>query len=552
MSQNFTTLLDEFRTLPNETEWLEFKQNNYQHELIGKYISGLANSACIRHKDFAYLIFGIHDETHNVTGTSFRPSNEREGSQTLEFWLNQNVSPKLHFEIHEITYENQSVVIFKIPSAFNHPVKFKGIGYIRVGSSLTDLKNYPDKERLIWKSHIDWSAQICEGATINDLEPKAIEKARTEYKNKFPKLANEIDSWDDITFLNKAKVTISGKITNTAIIILGKDESGHFLSPSVAQISWILKDEHNMERDYEHFGPPFILNTDPVLEKIRNLKYRYLRSGTLFPTEINQYDPFVIREALNNCIAHQDYELQGRINVVEKPEELFFTNLGSFIPESIENVIEHNAPQEYNRNIFLTQAMFNLGMIDSIGSGIKKMFMIQRKRFFPMPDYDFSQPNRVVLRITGKVIDMNYTQALIDNTDLDLMTVIYLDKVQKKKKLSQEEYKVLKNKKLVEGRNPNLFVSSHVAEITEDKANYIKYRAFDDEHYKKMIISFIKEFGSASREDINRLIFDKLSDALDEKQKLNKIRNLLQEISKKDKAIKNIGNLKFPKWVILE
>lgn len=108
-------------------------------------------------------------------------------------------------------------------------------------------------------------------------------------------------------------------------------------------MSWILKDENNSEKDYEHFGPPFLLNTDNLFSKIRNLKYRYMQDQSLFPIEINQYDSYVIREALHNCIAHQDYELQGRINVVENPDELNFTNVGSFIPKSVEKVIKQDA-----------------------------------------------------------------------------------------------------------------------------------------------------------------------------------------------------------------
>jgi len=153
----------------------------------------------------------------------------------------------------------------------------------------------------------DWSAQICEGSTIEDLDPTAIMKARQNYKEKFPDNARDVDNWDDLTFLNKAKITIQGKITRTAIILLGKEESEHFISPSVAKITWVLKDENNIGKDYEHFGPPFILNVEAVYAKIRNLKYRYLLNTSLFPTEITKYEPWVIREALNNCIAHQDY-----------------------------------------------------------------------------------------------------------------------------------------------------------------------------------------------------------------------------------------------------
>ena len=178
-------------------------------------------------------------------------------------------------------------------------------------------------------------------------------------------------------------------------------------------MTWILKDEDNIEKDYEHFGPPFILNIDKLFNKVRNLKYRYLPDGTLFPIEITQYDPWVIREALHNCIAHQDYELRGRINVVESPDDLIFSNMGSFIPGSIEEVIKMDAPLEQCRNHHLARAMVNLNMIDTIGSGIKKMFLTQRQRFFPLPDYDLSRPDRVVVTIQGKILDENYTRLLI-------------------------------------------------------------------------------------------------------------------------------------------
>ena len=178
------------------------------------------------------------------------------------------------------------------------------------------------------------------------------------------------------------------------------------------------------------------------------------------------------------------------------------------------------------------------------------MFTLQRNRHFPMPDYDLSEMDKVKVTILGKVLDENYTKTLINNTSLDLKTVIYLDKVQKKEKLTKDEFKILKAQKLIEGRYPNLFVAAKIAAVTGDKASYIKNRAFDKEHYKKMIIAFIKEYRAASLQDINNLIIDKLSDALDEKQKRNKITNLLSEMAKKDKTIKNTGSDKKPNWIL--
>jgi ATP-dependent DNA helicase RecG len=177
--------------------------------------------------------------------------------------------------------------------------------------------------------------------------------------------------------------------------------------------------------------------------------------------------------------------------------------------------------------------MVNFNMIDTIGSGIKRMFTKQRQRFFPMPDYDLSEPGRVKVRIIGKLIDEKYTRMLMQRTDLNLMDVIGLDKVQKGKPVAEEEFKSLKAKRLIEGRRPNLFVSAEVAAATETKADYIKKRAFNKEHYRKMVTDYLRQFGDATRQEFEKLLLDKLSDTLDDKQKRNFIVNLLQEMRRK-------------------
>jgi len=550
-TRNFKKTLDELRALLKETEWVEFKVNYVDEDEIGEHISALSNSACLHEKKNAYLAFGIENKTHEVLGTKFKPKQHKVGNEELENWLVRLLKPRIDFRIYQFNYNNKPIAIFEIDPTQHIPVKFRGIAYVRVGSYTKKLSDFPEKERKIWKKEAayDWSAQICEKAKISDLEPKAISKARKEYKQKYSNLSDEIVRWDRGTFLNKAKLTINGKITNTAIILLGKAESEHFILPSVAKITWIVKDANNVEKDYEHFGPPLILNAERVFTKIRNLKYRYLADETLFPTEINQYDPWVIREALHNCIAHQDYELKGKINLVEKPDELIFSNVGSFIPENIETVIKPDWAPEIYRNPFLTNAMVGLNMIDTIGSGIRKMFKTQMERFFPLPDYDLTQSERVSVKIQGRILNENYTRLLIKNKDIDLPTVMLLDKVQKRIRLSKEEHKFLKSRKLVEGRYPNLFVSSHIAAATGEKARYIRYRAFDKKYYQDMIIEFIRENGSASRKDINDLILNKLREILTEKQKKSKINNMLTEMSRRG-IIVNTGSRKRPQWVL--
>ncbi len=550
--EELKNLLNELRGLPSETEWVEFKEakTSFSFKELGQYFSALSNEANLKNQPYGWLIFGVSDKTRKVVGTLYRPNRTDLDSLKAEI-ANKTTNRITFIEIHELHLPEGRVIMFQIPAAPQGiPIAWEGHYYGRDGESLGAL-NLQEIEQIRKQGvQYDWSAQICEGATIDDLEPAAIIKAREKYKEKFPQNAADVDAWDDITFLNKAKVIIQGKITQTAIILLGKNESEHFLSPSVAKITWVLKDEHNIEKDYEHFGPSFLLNVDTIYAKIRNLKYRYLLNNSLFPTEVTKYEPWVIREVLHNCIAHQDYELRGRISVVENPDDLIFTNLGSFLPESVEKVIEQDAPPEHYRNPFLATAMVNLNMIDTLGGGIKKMFLLQRNRYFPMPDYELNEPNKVKVRIIGKVIDENYTKLLINKTDLSLKTVICLDKVQKKIRLDKEDVKLLKTQKLIEGRYPNLFVTAKIAAITGDKSAYIRHRAFDKKYYKEMIIEFLRKFESASRQDIDRLLLSKLPEILDEKQKQNKINNLLSEMSRKDKTIKNIGSDKKPFWVL--
>ncbi len=545
-------LLERLLSEPHELEWLEFKENNADPQTLGKNISALSNSACYRGKQRGYLVFGIEDDTHAVVGTSFDPLTQRYSNQPLQIWLSQNLHPNVKHEIHTIDYHGKRIVIFEINPTNDCPVKFQDKAYIRVGSSTTELYKYPEIERGIWQSHIDWSAQICKHASLEDLDEIALEKARKEYKNKFPSKASEVDSWDDATFLNKTKLTIRGAITNTALLLLGKPESSTLLTSAVAQINWELKNEQNEMIDYELFGMPFLLTVDQVLARIRNLVIRHLPSGTLFPIEVTQYDTWVIREALNNCIAHQDYTLRGRINVVETPASLLMRNVGSFLPGNIEDVIQQDAPSEVYRNSFLAEAMVHLNLIDTQGSGIKRMFNTQRSRFFPLPDYDLSLPDRVKVTIDGRILDEKYTRLLMERTDLPLDTIILLDKVQRHHPISREEHKMLKSEQLVEGRYPNLMISASLAALTDQKAQHIRDRGFNDQYYMDLIVELIREHQPVSRKEIDRLVLDKLPEILTEKQRTHKIHNLLSRLSNVEQRIKRVGMNRWANWILNE
>lgn len=542
-------LVDRLRALPSEAEWVEFKRHNTNPQLIGEYLSALANEACLRSQPRGYLVFGVDDDTHDIVGTAFDPySHKGKGNQDLLPWLSAQLSPNTGVEPCVIDHPEGRVVMFAVGPAQNQPVAFAGKAYGRTGASKVELSNHPEKQRALWIRGMDWSAEVCEGATLDDLDPDALAKAREQFQTKHPGQAAAIANWDVQTFLNKAKLLRQGAVTNTALVLLGRSEAASLISPSVAKVSWVLKDAENRELDYEHFGPPLLLAGDRLLRRIRNLTVRALPSGTLFPTELTQYDAWVLREALHNAIAHQDYRLRARITVVEFPDRVLITNAGDFLPGSVQTVIEQDAPQLFYRNPFLADAMVVLNLIDTQGGGIKRMFETQRRRSFPLPDYDLGQVGQVSVSIPGRILDERYTRLLMEETGLALRYVMLLDRVQKKQAITRDEHRQLKSAGLVEGRFPSIMVSGKLAKATGSAARHIRDRGFDKKYYLDLLVALIKEHGPVTRSDVDQLLLSKLPERLSEQQKQNKVRNLLQELRAQARIV-NSGSRREPRWV---
>ena len=148
--QELSKLLTELRSQSQETEWVEFKQNNADPQEIGEYLSALSNSAALHRKEAAYIVWGIENGTHTVVGTTFKPRQTKKGNEELENWLLRLLAPRLEVKIHEFQENGHDVVIFEIQPTQHTPVAFSGIEYIRVGSLKKKLKEYPEKERALW------------------------------------------------------------------------------------------------------------------------------------------------------------------------------------------------------------------------------------------------------------------------------------------------------------------------------------------------------------------------------------------------------------------
>lgn len=444
LKQKIVQMIDDF-----ESEVVEFKEakSNYSFNDIGKYFSALSNEANIRGLNEAWLVFGVTNDKR-IVGTEFR---KQGGLQNLKKELVNGTNERLTFmEIYELTMEKCRIVLFQIPPAIRGiPTTWQGAAYAREHESISPL---PMNKVDLIRSQIgmDWSKEIVDGASIEDLNPEAIKKARELFSKRQSdrKKAQEILSkLSDVEVLNKAGITIKGKITRTALLLLGNSESSYYFDGFIPRITWTLYNADNTVKAYEHFDMPMLLAVDKVYSRIRNVKYRYIAGQqTLFPDEVNQYEPELIKEIINNCIAHQDYRLRGKINVEEFEDKLIFINEGAFIPETIEQALEPGYKPPYYRNTFLCNAMVNLYMIDTNSMGIPMMYQIQRDKCFPLPTYDLDSINRVKVIVYGRILDKNYTQLLYSDADLNMKTVFWLDKVQKQEVISKESFKILKNK----------------------------------------------------------------------------------------------------------
>ena len=318
------------RKYPQENarcEWKEFKnlKNSFcgdEKDDIISYVSAIANM------EGGHLVIGVKDKTLEIVGTDLsrltfngQPANTQSATFKLTEQCTYLSSEGLSIE-EFITDDTHKIVwIIHIPKHLpRRPVLAHKKAWQRIEDSLVELTQ--ERMAVILEEPIytakDWSAEIVPDATIEDLDEVAIAKARMMFKKVHSHIpAEEVNAWNVLTFLGKCGLIRNGGITRAAIILLGKPMSVFKLRPTVVRVTWSLRDEKQDVVDYEHFTAPFILTVDQILAKVRNLTMHEMPGGTLFPDVMQQYDDNSMREILHNCIAHQDYTIQERINLVE-------------------------------------------------------------------------------------------------------------------------------------------------------------------------------------------------------------------------------------------
>ncbi len=543
------------REYPQENahcEWKEFKNlknsfcGNEKDDVIS-YVSAIANM------EGGHLVIGVHDKTLEIVGTdTYNYDRQKAILRVTERCVNLSTE-SLDIDKFITDDTNRKVWVIHIPKHLpKRPVFAHNKAWQRIEDSLVEMT--AERMSAILDEPIfnntDWSAQIVPDAAIDNLDEVAIAKARKMFKkvhNRIPEA--EVNAWSVETFLSKCGIMKNGGITRAAIILLGKYEVAFKLRPAVAQVTWTRRDEKQDVVDYEHFTVPFILTVDEILSKIENLTMREMPGGTLFPDTMKQYDDYTIREALHNCIAHQDYTMQQRINFVENPTYLYYSNAGTFIPGTLENALTNEEPQAYYRNECLCRAMVDFNMIDTVSRGIKKMFNEQWRRHFPMPDYEIDAKNRKVsVRIYGNEINKQYTNLLKTNDSLTLWDCISLDAVQKGRTIHEDVAQDLLNRRLIEGEAPNYTISLGIAKATRQLQGYTKQKGLDKEKIKQMILQYLKNAGTdgAKRDSIYEYVKDVMPQVKTHEQQLRLLGDILSTLST-DKLIYPKGRTWFLK-----
>ncbi|MFZ2217927.1 MAG: ATP-binding protein [Rhodoferax sp.] len=539
-THDYLEQLEALRRMPVETEWLEFKEakGGFDTDALGRYVSALSNEANLHGRAESWLIFGVKDKPSASTGT--RPvvgslfASSPIDLNDAKFQVFSHTAPSLGLGdpiavAHPDCAPGTRVLMWRIPAAAaGMPVAWKGHYYGRSGSSLGALPlNKLDSLRA-QSSLQDWSAVLASDDWAL-LDAAAIARGQYLYRRRHathPQALAALQHQSVSDWLHGLRLAVNGQLTRAALVLMGKPEAATALGGPTPRLTWVLTDHTGTIQTHQHFDLPLVMAIDQLVAKLRIIEVSLLPPRQTAPLNLPNYDDWVLREALHNCIAHQDYAQGGRIRVTESPDSLTFFNLGSFLPGTVARVLGSRQPEQRYRNACLANAMVELDLMETLNSGVPKMFRLQRERFFPMPDFDFgSAPDSVSVRIYGKTLDEKYVHALMATTELSLEDAILLDHVQKNQPLMPEQVKRLRAKNLVAGRGAKIFISAQVADATNSQNQYVLNKAFDDDYYKRMLINRL-QLGPTSGVELRQLVIDKLPAVLNAQEKETKVKNL--------------------------
>lgn len=386
--KEFEILIEELRALPQEREWVEFKENNYNPQVIGEYISALSNSACLENKDFGYLVFGIENGTHKVVGTTFKPRKEKIGEQELENWLATQLEAKIDFKIIEAEINEKPIVIFRIDATFNRPISFKGIAYIRVGSYKKKLKDHPEKESKIWKK-AKTTVFEKEYAMRNLSDDKVLELLDYPSVFKLLKIPVPTNKKGILEKLIEEKLIFSRlkkyHITNLGAILFANNLTDfEHLKRKIPRVI-IYKGKNKLKTIKEEKGGlGYAIGFERLVNYVNDKLPSNEEIGRVFRKEVRMYPTLAIRELIANAIIHQDFSIKGTSPMIEIYENrIEITNPGKPLIDT-KRFIDHT-PE--SRNEMLAGLMRRMNFCEERGSGIDKVIHEIELYQLPAPDF---------------------------------------------------------------------------------------------------------------------------------------------------------------------
>ena len=386
--KEFEILVDELRALPQESEWIEFKADNTNPQIIGEYISSLSNSANLENKEYAYLVFGIEDETHKIVGTSFQPRKEKIGNQELENWIATQLEPKIDFKIIEETISDKKIVVFQIETSQSRPVAFKGIEYIRIGTYKKKLKDHPEKERKIWQKakHTSFEKEF---ATVNISSDKVLELLDYPSVFKLLKIPLPANKNGILEKLEEEKLIVKKPnkyhITNIGALLFANDLNDfETLKRKVLRVV-IYKGKSKLQtiKEYQsNLG--YAIGFEQLVDYVNDKLPSNEEIGNVFRKEVRMYPELAVRELIANTIIHQDFSIKGTSAMIEIFENrIEFTNPGKPLIDT-KRFIDHS-PE--SRNEMLASLMRRMNFCEERGSGIDKVIHEIELYQLPAPEF---------------------------------------------------------------------------------------------------------------------------------------------------------------------
>ena len=393
----YKSLVHEFLKLPKETEWLEFKLNNAKPDLVGEYISALANEAVLADRQTAYLIWGIDDDTHEIVGTSFNPSTKKVGNEDLESWVLHLLNPRINFSFHALSIDDNSVVLLEINRPLNKPVAFKGTEYCRIGTTKKPLKGYPERERELWRK---FDKTLFEDLTA--LENIAVEKILEliDYPTYFDLLDLPLPPSRDLILESMIAEDMIKKedngrfsITNLGAILFAKKLTDFPKLSRKAVRVIIYKGNNKFETVREQEGTKgYASGFEGLIEFINNLLPSNEEIGAAFRKKVPVYPELAIRELAANALIHQDFSVSGSgptIEIFENRMEI--TNPGDPLVKT-ERFLD-SPPR--SRNEKLAAFMRRIGICEERGSGIDKVVFQTEFYQLPAPSFEVVEYNTI-------------------------------------------------------------------------------------------------------------------------------------------------------------